>query len=264
MFGAEFILSQVLSLTEPHSPVLNREIVLSRNSSIQQRLPQDFYLLVWNIQKGQTQNEWKRDFRQLNRNTHLALLQEAMIDGFVDAQLRHQPHQNWSMSASFETKQGITGVATGVSSKIQSFNTLVSPVTEPIANTPKVTQVKMIQLESGENLLTLNTHAINFATQNAFEKHIESILPALKNHQGPILWAGDFNTWNKSRLIFLDRTLQTYNLNRVTLKQDPRRLKLDHIYLRGCQAAWVKVEDQVNTSDHYPLRANILCPESKI
>jgi len=259
MFGAELILSQMLNLSIHMVQLSDRDTILSRHQHLEAPLDETFDLLVWNILKGHAKQRWFWDFQTLNRDVDLSLLQEGLLDGFIDLSLKAQTHQNWSFSTSFKTRAGETGVATGTSSKVQGFITHVSPVTEPVSNTPKVTQIKFIPLTNGSRLLTLNIHAINFVSQASFEKHINSLLPAIRSHQGPILWAGDFNTWNQRRMRFLDRALGKYELKRVLLEGDYRMLKLDHIYLRGCEANWARVESHINTSDHYPIRANIFC-----
>jgi endonuclease/exonuclease/phosphatase (EEP) superfamily protein YafD len=226
-------------------------------------LPESFEVLIWNIEKGKHKLKWQNDFLELNRKVHLSLLQEAMMDGFIDMTLKSQVHQNWSFSVAFKTNSGNTGVATGVSSPIVRFATAVSPVTEPVTKTPKVSQIKIVELKNGEKLLVINIHAINFVSQSSFEKHIDSLLPVIRSHSGPIIWAGDFNTWSESRQKYLDTTLGKLNLTRIPLQSDTRGLKLDHIYLRGCISNWAKIENQINTSDHYPIRANILCSKSE-
>jgi len=263
MIGIDLIFSELLNLSRYAESQIHREITLTRHEHIVSDLPSQFEILVWNIQKGKAKLEWQKDFNRLNQQSYLTFLQESVIDGFVDQSLRSQKHQNWSFSTSFVYQNKQIGVATGASSTIKGFFTLISPVTEPIFNTPKVTLVKLVPLNTGDNLLTLNIHGINFVSQKSFEKHILSILPTIEAHSGPIIWAGDFNTWSQGRLKFLDSALKKYNLERITLEADTRRLKLDHIYLRGCQSIWARVENQINTSDHYPIRANILCSKSK-
>ena len=46
-----------------------------------------------------------------------------------------------------------------------------------------------------QQLLVVNVHAINFVMLHTFEAFIKQLISAMKNHHGPILLAGDFNTW---------------------------------------------------------------------
>ena len=56
-----------------------------------------------------------------------------------------------------------------------------------------------IPLSSNKTLLVVSIHAINIVNTKTFEKHINQVYETIKTHQGPILFAGDFNTWNEKR-----------------------------------------------------------------
>lgn len=48
---------------------------------------------------------------------------------------------------------------------------------------------------SKESLLVINTHVVNFATTEAFRTFIGELLQVIREHQGPLILGGDFNTW---------------------------------------------------------------------
>ena len=180
-------------------------------------------------------------------------------DYWVTPVLNEHNKFNWTMAASFLMKKGFTGVITGVSSKVSSFQAILSPDREPITGTAKTTMIKNVRLTNDLDLLLINIHAINFVTQRKFERYIYKIIDNLKHHSGPIIWAGDFNTWNHKRLSFLDRTLAEYGLKRVLSTKYFLNLNLDHVYVRGCQLYHSKIYTKIQSSDHSPFIVDMNC-----
>jgi endonuclease/exonuclease/phosphatase (EEP) superfamily protein YafD len=133
-----------------------------------------------------------------------------------------------------------------------------SPDTEPIVSTPKsMTLVKYPLKDRTDELLVISVHAINFQTTAAFKRHIDQIIGYVKDHIGPVIVAGDFNTWNQARMSYLFGLAKKQGLSEVTFKNGEQRLKfagfvLDHTFTRG-----VKIKDSsvilTDGSDHHPL-----------
>jgi endonuclease/exonuclease/phosphatase (EEP) superfamily protein YafD len=105
-----------------------------------------------------------------------------------------------------------------------------------------------------EHLLVANVHGINFVTNGTFYDHITQIIATLKGHRGPLIFAGDFNTWNSARLEFLQEQSRQLGLEQVQFRTDPRRLPLDHIFYRGLKADQADILSNINSSDHLPLQ----------
>lgn len=223
--------------------------------------PNDFRVLVWNIQKAKAKNSWARDYENLVKASDLVLLQEGMKDSFVPGVLNRASKKSYWMAQSFLDKGGreSTGVITGSWTEASQKSWRRSPAREPVIHTPKMTLLTVYDLENGERLLVMNIHAINFVGTSDFEAQIEPLARILKEFQGKVLFAGDFNTWNQGRFEVLDRWTRFAGLQKVSLSGDTRKLKLDHIYLRGCTATRAEVLSQIQSSDHYPLNAEISC-----
>lgn len=222
----------------------------------QTHLDSEFDLLVWNVFKGRHGEKWQKDFLQLSADKQMILLQEAMHDSVMPKLLQEKfDKHHWKMATSFTYRnQDKTGVLTGSQIHAEDLKILRSEDREFLILTPKVSLVSLYPVpESNETVLVINTHAVNFTTQGAYERFITEIVLIIGKHQGPVLFAGDFNTWNSTRWSFLQKTLAALGLLPVSFAQDPRFLKLDHIFLRGIDASLAKIHSEVQSSDHFPL-----------
>jgi endonuclease/exonuclease/phosphatase (EEP) superfamily protein YafD len=209
-------------------------------------------VLVFNIQK-MGNSGWRDDvFKNLVEQSDLVLVQES-VDNFPDYSF-----EEGSYTDVFYKSWGNAEYDTGVSTlaKVPYFTSqkLVSQVTEPISNTPKVSSVetyKIIGME--QELMVINTHAINFVTVNAFQKQIKALYEAAVHHEGPMIWAGDFNTWNGTRKRYLDSVAKNLGLTEILFKERSEIfLELDHAYVRGGVVSNAH-QLQLGISDHEPL-----------
>ena len=64
--------------------------------------------------------------------------------------------------------------------------------------------------KAGNSLLILNVHAINFRENQRYGIELERFLNLLKAHKGPMILAGDFNSWNKKRMDKLQEVVHAY------------------------------------------------------
>jgi endonuclease/exonuclease/phosphatase (EEP) superfamily protein YafD len=209
-----------------------------------------FNMLIWNIKKSNN-NEWAKHFQKITNNIDFVLIQEATDQEIIIEAMNlnfkhHRFYKSWS------NKEYTTGIVNA--SRVSPYYThsYISPVTEPIVQTPKVISLEKIKRDA-QDLLIINIHAINFRLLKAFKKHITQIDEDLKNHDGPVIFAGDFNTWSKSRKDFLDSYLGSYQIKEVPIKRVYSGLHLDHIYTRGLNNIRAKQLEKKSTSDHYPL-----------
>jgi endonuclease/exonuclease/phosphatase (EEP) superfamily protein YafD len=216
-------------------------------------LTQPLRVLSWNIQKSQTAG-WDADLLAIGHDRNLLLFQEATVQAPTASVLPQPLYQ--SFAAGYTTESQTSGVLT-LSSTIPSLQCNLT-AWEPWLGTPKVTNITEFPLQgSDERLLVINLHAVNFAFGvNDFAQQVESLAPALKAHAGPVLVAGDFNTWNDTRRLHLGQFMRKHELNAVAFEPDARTtffgLPLDHIYLRGLRTLEARIA-QIDTSDHNPL-----------
>jgi len=127
-----------------------------------------------------------------------------------------------------------------------------------------MTLVQTFLLDSKESFLLINIHGINFVSTRSFEKQIIEILKVIDstlelNPDSKIVFAGDMNTWNTSRMNFVTRELRQRDFAHVGFQQDNRNLKLDHIFVKGCSIEAAQLHSKIKTSDHAPIEVSLDC-----
>lgn len=211
----------------------------------------------WNIQKA-SNNGWQQDLVALGRDVDLAFIQEASIQAQIPTVINHPLYQ--SFAAGYATNSQQTGVMTLSSSSPSLHCNFTSR--EPWLGTPKATSVTEFPIAGREDrLLTINLHAVNFALGlEALQQQLEVLTGLLEQHSGPVILAGDLNTWSDSRQALVDDFTNNFGLNAIAFSPDLRTtvfgLALDHIYVRGLQALDAEVIP-VSSSDHNPLRVRL-------
>ena len=213
-----------------------------------------FTLVSWNIFKENKQG-WKEDLQMLSRKTDLILLQEAFLTQEF-AQLLAAENKKWEMISAFQYQDIHAGVMTlGSPPPLASC---AQRVHEPLLYIPKSSLISYFPIKDlQQTLLVANIHAINLTPGiERFSEQLEEIIAILAQHQGPIIFAGDFNTWSKQRMNVLNQLTGGLGLRKVEFKDSsPIRFygqHLDHIFFRGLHL----VQSQaipVDSSDHYPL-----------
>lgn len=220
-------------------------------------------ILVWNVKKAEQKEAWLRDLKNLTQNSQLVLLQEGMQDSYMPTALESIREMGWIMAKSFYMKidQDATGVITGSTSQALNSWFLRSRDLEPLIKTPKISLLTSYPLSSGEKILVINIHGINFQTPEPFFRQIDDIISFAKTWTGPIFFAGDFNTWIQSRLSYLVKQTESIGMKQVKFPNDtrPAHKKLDHAFVRGCEVLSSNLNFTVTTSDHPPLEIQLDC-----
>ncbi len=210
-------------------------------------------ILSWNIQKA-SNTGWDRDLAELSGGVNLAFIQEASIQASIPAVLAGPLYQAFAQG--YTTAEYETGVMT-LSSSSPSLSCQFTSW-EPWLGTPKATSVTEFPLAGRpERLLAINVHAVNFAWGlEEFRQQFRALKDLLARHEGPVILAGDLNTWSQERQALVDEFTTEYGLAPVTFKPDLRSTvfgrALDHIYIRGMHTLTARVVP-VATSDHNPL-----------
>jgi endonuclease/exonuclease/phosphatase (EEP) superfamily protein YafD len=109
-------------------------------------------------------------------------------------------------------------------------------------------------------LLVVNIHMVNFTiTTQAMQHQLEALQDIIRNHQGPVVVAGDFNTWNSKRETLVLQKMADLGLQAVTFAPDNRveffNRKVDNVFYRGLQVK-KSLSHQVSSSDHNPLEVH--------
>ena len=220
-------------------------------------------LLNWNIYKGQREN-WASDFRKFIKQQDIIVLQEALLKQELDYALNRQ-RLNWSLNTTFYYDDVEAGVLTA--SKVRALRSCGLRAEEPLIKIPKTMLVSEYRLSNGEqNLLVANIHAINFTLgTEAYGQQIASLTNAIRHHRGPLIVAGDFNTWSDSRMEIVNDMAELLLLTAVIYKSHNRLTvfgnPLDHVFYRGLEL--IKEETHsVDSSDHNPISVIFRVPSS--
>ncbi len=240
------------------------DTIQSIGQSVKTELPRKFKLLNWNIEKAKQGEVWANDFSKLQKSYDLVLIQEAASDEIFLTTIKERPNTIWNYFISWVRKVENTSSGLMIGSDVRPTSIFFARTVdfEPIAKTPKLTgfQTYKIQGLKKSELLVANIHAINFVSTKKFERHIQQVMDRIDLHQGPVIFVGDMNTWNKSRLELLFEAAQKRNLIWYDFERpDVKGMfsKLDHIFIRGLKVNKIKSLTDIRTSDHYPISAEL-------
>jgi endonuclease/exonuclease/phosphatase (EEP) superfamily protein YafD len=217
--------------------------------------PEGFSLMVWNMLKGNRQG-WEKDFYTLGREADVILLQEAHLTDEMRRALQ-TIEMDWCLAATLKINGNEAGVMTASEGAPQVI--CMQQSIEPLLKVPKVKLFTRFPLSiDGRQLVVVNVHAINFTVgTDHFRRSWQTLEAALAPYKGPLIVAGDFNTWNLERLTIVEKTAERLGMQPVRFTPDRRSLifdqPVDHVYYRGLVPLDASVVD-VATSDHNPMR----------
>lgn len=222
-------------------------------------------LLVWNVKKAQ-RPAWPAEFEGLSRGKELILLQEAYVTPRMTESLAARPELQWLMGPSFAyaRREGApaTGVVVGSVARAVDGQGFVTLHTEPLAGTPKAAFAAVYDVEGlAEPLLVVCVHGINFRPAGALVAQLDAIEPVIREHRGPVIFAGDLNTHHRARMEAVEGFAERLGLRSAfdngrkgrDGRTRYRSLPLDHVYVRGLVVEDVRVVDDARGSDHKPM-----------
>ena len=233
--------------------------LLNRHSgpSLRNLDPRHIQLLNWNIKKG-LEHGWESDLHELASDAQLVLIQEAALK--PDMLNASRIASFWSFAPGYKSPALQTGVLT-ISS--------VEPVThcnltawEPWLGTPKATSITEYGLQnSDQTLVVVNIHALNFTIGvRSYSRQMDEIRESLREHIGPIILSGDFNSWRGAREKRLAQLVSRLGMTALQFDVDQRiqvfGRPIDHIYVRGLKAL-TSSASAVSSSDHNPMRVRL-------
>lgn len=242
-------------------PLLPDKPLSSQGHASQTALPNPFRVLVWNCHKG-TYPHWHTEFFKYCQQTDLMLMQEMCLTPNTQ-QLLQQSKLIWHTVAGFVSplKNFHTGVSVGCRADAQEI-TYNASIKEPLLYLPKITLGLTYPLGQ-TRILVCNLHAINFTGLKPFERTLQNAAELVNRFTGPVLWAGDFNTWSQKRIRILYDITRQLGLTEVTFTPDIRTRYLhhpvDYLFIRGLEVLQAQVLP-CHTSDHQPLTATLLLP----
>jgi len=229
---------------------LSQENATARNGLSPERIS----VLNWNMYK-QSRDNWAVDFQRLSHDQDILILQEAYMDDGLTSALSGSPYI-WAMTTAFVHQDNANGVLTASRKQSNTYCALYAK--EPFIQIPKSILVSTYPLtDTNQTLLVVNVHGINFTLGlKSYRQQFDALGKVIQHHRGPIILAGDFNSWRKDRQAILDKLGQELSLQRVGYESH-RRITvfgnpIDHIYFRGLEVIDAS-SPSVTSSDHNPL-----------
>jgi endonuclease/exonuclease/phosphatase (EEP) superfamily protein YafD len=146
-------------------------------------------------------------------------------------------------------------------SRVKPVHSCGQSTVEPFIRFPKTSLVSYYPVKGmNEYLLVANIHGINFTLGvGVYTEQVEKLYDVMKHHEGPIVLAGDFNTWSDERMKIVDDLAQRLSLESLDYTSHNRTIVLgnaiDHVFYRGL----VPLEHDtwyVTSSDHNPTRVS--------
>lgn len=218
------------------------------------KAPEPLMLLVWNVQKFADPSAlaWLEE-----RSAQIIMTQESIAS--VQRDFAENLNATDTFSPGYRTFDNETS-GVGIVTTLETLMSCAWQHEEPWLLTPKATLVSALRT-ANQILLAVNLHAINFSlgTQE-LQEQLDAISNVIDQYTGPIVVAGDFNTWSKARTEILQRFIQRHELIATDFDPDyrvrPFSYPLDHILTKNLEVLTAQSEHS-ELSDHTPLMMTI-------
>ena len=226
--------------------------------------PRNISIVNWNIQKGRN-TEWVKDLSAIGAEPDLLILQEASVKTNVWRDLVPEHHE--SFAEGFGPDWSPSGVMTVSAAQPLTECELVAH--EPWFGTRKATLITEYALsDTDRTLLVVNIHGINFALGiSDLQNQFAQARAVIEQHDGPVVFSGDFNTWRSQRAQVLEDMLEALGLTALDFDVDHRKRffgwALDHIYVRGLYSEYATTL-QSDASDHNPMSVRLRLAEEPL
>ncbi|MBT8329006.1 MAG: endonuclease/exonuclease/phosphatase family protein [Desulfofustis sp.] len=219
--------------------------------------PSSFAVLSWNSHRG-GHKDWNRDLIALGSDADIILLQEAALEPVLDTQLDIAANQ-WLMATAFHLDDREIGVMSAARVAPQAYCVAREP--EPLFKIPKIGLAAAYRFAGLErSLLVVNIHIVNYTIDvDAVQRQIGALEQIVRTHEGPVIVAGDFNTWNNEREDLVLQKMNELGMSSVSFEPDHRvsffNHKVDGVFYRGLEVT-KSLSHQVESSDHNPLEVH--------
>lgn len=221
---------------------------------------ESFNVLCWNVAKLSQ----KKDF-----NTYLnSIIETEKIDFLLLQEVKEGIEKDISLadysyvlSPNMETKNHIFGVMNAFQISCESDKALLTTAQELKYATHKSSLITLHLMADQQKFLVVNLHAINFVTTRSFNDELHYIKNQISSFNGPLIVAGDFNTWSLKRVTLLKDFASELSLQEVIFTDDKHMKKvfkkrLDYVFYRALHVEYSKIIKSDNFSDHNPIIVN--------
>lgn len=226
-------------------------------------LPSDREINVvsWNIHRNADEG-WAADLARFAQASDLVLLQEATLTAALRDEFARSARV-WTHADAW----AFDGINNGVLTAAQAApdRACVQRAAEPLISLPKSALIAWYRIRGrAQPLAVANVHAVNFTLDlTVYQRQLENVIDVLAKHEGPIILAGDFNTWTPLRVKVLEDAAARIGLKEAKPLRGERSkfmgMQADYLFVRGLAVEDVWVES-VASSDHLPIRAKLRLP----
>lgn len=216
--------------------------------------PGKISFLNWNIYKGNGEN-WQQDLSSFAQSHDVMTIQEATLDEELTGLLETNDF-TWVMNTAFHLNGIAAGVMTAASSN--AVHSCGFKDQEPLLRIPKSTLVSYYKINGSEKkLLVANIHGINFTFGvSDYRQQLENLFMAIEHHDGPMIVAGDFNSWSDNRMAEVEQLVNRLALSKIAYPVNNKTHvfgnAIDHVFYRNLEIVANQVL-QVSSSDHNPI-----------
>ncbi|MBI2518766.1 MAG: endonuclease/exonuclease/phosphatase family protein [Bdellovibrio sp.] len=221
--------------------------------------PNEVDILVWNTYKAKNPS-WSADYAFLSLDKEIVVLQEAFLNAPMKEAFENQDTFHYKMATSFVYKKSKipTGTATGATVYPVKHYYKKTRDVEIIGLTPKALMFTEYPLRGrGDTLLVINIHALNSVPAFILKRHLEDGAVEIAKHHGPVIFAGDFNTWSSLKIKTMRKVMNTVGMSEVQFPNGGERMRasitnkiIDYIFVRGLEASDSWVWGNLQGADH--------------
>lgn len=258
--GSVFLLLMIFNLNLYSFPLYipDDDLLIGGKPKFEALNPESISVFVWNIYKGE-KKDWYKDFHKIANVADLFATQEFFDSESVEYTYSVRKNDEVLIGLAYGISfWGVTGVATvsKVPSKTQTnFRTIARE--DFSIKTYKTSLISKYPIQSyPHDLLFVNVHLLNSVDVSIYAKEINRIGHQIKTHLGPVVVAGDFNSWSERESV-VKKWAKRWGLNEVKFSPDNRTRfgkskPIDRIFIKHLDVveSW---SAKVKTSDHNPL-----------
>ncbi len=227
-------------------------------------LPHRFGLLCWNVHKSSDTLRYRDLFRQWHRewNLNLLLLQEARMRPASTPFLL--PDFSYCSAPNLRLGSLHYGLLTASSQPAIEATALPSRAREGVLGPGKGSLITRYRFSEGRELTVVNLHGINFRASSIYARELDTLKSLLEEKTGPLIVAGDFNSWSATRMRILETFRKDLEMQSVSFPIERikkfRGYPLDHILYRDLLCERSVLPDLPHDSDHNPLLVEFSVP----
>ena len=218
-------------------------------------------VLSWNLHKNADPG-WDADLARFAAGSDLLLIQEAALTAALRRVLADAGY-DWLLASAFAQDGRETGVLSAA--RVRPASACTQRFFEPLLTVPKAAVITRYALHGSDGTLAVaNVHSVNFTLGlGEYRAQLGAIATELADHRGPVIVAGDFNTWTAARLAVVNDVTRRMGLVPVLPPVDTRSRffgqQVDYVFVRGLEVVNVEAPE-VGSSDHNPVLATLRLP----